>query len=47
MARAMIIEPSFIIADEPTSMLDLSVRPVYCYVKKIVALIYITHEMIR
>lgn len=51
MARAMVLEPSFIVADEPTSMLDVSVRAGVLSVldrlsrEENVTIFYISHDL--
>lgn len=50
-ARALIIEPSFVVADEPTSMLDVSIRTGIMYLMQDLAqrlgltYLYITHDL--
>lgn len=50
-ARALIIEPNFVVADEPTSMLDVSIRTGIMYLMQDLAqrlgvtYLYITHDL--
>ena len=49
-ARAMIVEPSFVVADEPTSMLDVSVRAgiidlLLGFKREGVSYLYVTHDL--
>jgi peptide/nickel transport system ATP-binding protein len=49
-ARAMVVEPSFVVADEPTSMLDVSVRAgiidlLLGFKREGVSYLYVTHDL--